>query len=97
MSLGVHGPAIVILTMPLVSLFNKYHLSSEVSLCAVFNDFVRNKVYMDSLDELLIESQIDRVGHSYGRQTMHGLLAAQGIQVAEDRVSRSMSRVAPGP
>ena len=28
---------------------------------------------------------------------MHGLLAAQGIRVAEDRVGRSMSRLAPGP
>jgi hypothetical protein len=50
----------------------------------------------DQLDRI-IESQINAVGHSYGRRTMQGLLAAQDIHVAEDRVGRSMSRVAPGP
>ena len=50
----------------------------------------------EQLDRL-IESRIVAVDHCYGRRTMHGLLNAQGLHVAEDRVGRSMTRIAPGP
>lgn len=45
----------------------------------------------------LVASRVRSVGHSYGRRTMHGLLSAEGIHVAADRVGRSLGRVAPGP
>ena len=45
----------------------------------------------------LVSSQIQAVEHSYGRQTLHGLLASQGLHVSQCRLSACMSRVAPGP
>ena len=38
---------------------------------------------------------INRVGHSFRRRTMHGLLASWGFMVSQTRVERSLSRLAP--
>ena len=43
----------------------------------------------------VIQFTVIEVGHSYGRRTMTGLLRSQGIVVGENRVARSMQRVAP--
>ena len=48
------------------------------------------------LDQM-VSGLVQAVGHSYGRRTIHGLLSSQGIHVSQRRLSRSMSRVAPGP
>lgn len=42
-----------------------------------------------------LSSAIARVGHSYGRRTMHGLLASQGIHVSQSRVAAVMEQIAP--
>ena len=34
---------------------------------------------------------IQRVGHSYGRRMMHGVLTSQGIQVSQRRVGESLN------
>ena len=38
---------------------------------------------------------INRVGHSYGRRTMHGLLASRGLTACQLRVGRSLNWLAP--
>lgn len=51
----------------------------------------------DAQLDRVIASQVQAVGHSYGRRTIHGLLSAQGIHASEVRIGSSMGRVAPGP
>ena len=48
----------------------------------------------DSTLDRIVSTLIRRVGHSYGRRTMHGLLRSLGFRVSQSRVSRSMQRVA---
>ena len=43
--------------------------------------------------EAIVTIAISRVGHAYGRRTMHGLQASQGIHVSQSRVA--MKQVAP--
>ena len=45
----------------------------------------------------LVASAVLSVGHSYGRKTLHGLIASTGIHVSQQRISDSLGRVAPGP
>ena len=54
----------------------------------------RSGIDDDSLD-YIVEDKINVVGHSYGRKTMAGLLAADGMRVGERRVGRSLKRIAP--
>ncbi len=43
----------------------------------------------------IVESSVFRLGHSYERRTLNGFLRSQGYIVAEQRLRRSMRRVAP--
>ena len=38
---------------------------------------------------------VTRVGHAYGKRTMHGLLRSQGVRVSQRMLAASMQRVAP--
>ena len=48
----------------------------------------------EDLDRV-IASSIAKVGPTYGRKTMVGLLAAQGIRVSSRWVGESLARVSP--
>lgn len=47
--------------------------------------------------DTMVALAVQSVGHSYGRKTMHGLIASAGIHVSQQRISDSLGRVAPGP
>ena len=64
--------------------------------CSEENIHYRSGLSDCQLDKLVAD-RVQAVGHSYGRRTMHGLLRAQGIHVSQRRLSRYVSRVAPGP
>ena len=53
---------------------------------------VRPLVDQPSLDRV-VSSLVNRVGHSYGKRTMHGLSA--GVRACQARVALSLSRIAP--
>ena len=55
---------------------------------------VRPLVDQPSLDRV-VSSLVNRVGHSYGRRTMHGLLNSAGVRACQARVALSLSRIAP--
>ena len=55
---------------------------------------VRPLVDQPCLDRIVM-CLVGRVGHSYGRRTMHGLLHSVGVRACQARVARSLSRVAP--
>ena len=61
--------------------------------CAEEGIHYRSRLSDGQLDRLVAS----RVMSSYGRRTMHGLLRAEGVHVAADRVGRSLGRVAPVP
>lgn len=42
-----------------------------------------------------VTTYIRRVGHAYGRRTMHGLLRSNGIRVSQARLAASLRRLAP--
>ena len=46
--------------------------------------------------DLVISARVGTVDHSYGRRTMQGLLRAEGVNVSQRRIGRSLGRVAPG-
>ena len=39
----------------------------------------------------VVQRFVSRVGHMYGRRSLHGLLRSQGIHVSQDRVGRFLS------
>ena len=43
----------------------------------------------------IVRTLVTRVGHAYGRRTMHGLVHSQGVQVSQSRLAASLERVAP--
>ena len=43
----------------------------------------------------IVRTFVRRVGHSYGRRMMHGMLRSQGIRVSQRRVGEALQRVAP--
>ena len=43
----------------------------------------------------LVQYAVTRVGHSYGRRSLHGLLHSQGIHVSQSRIGASLRRVFP--
>ena len=45
--------------------------------------------------DAIVRNLVGRVGHSYGRRTMHGLLQSLGFRVSQSRLASSMQRVAP--
>ena len=45
--------------------------------------------------DTVVEDAVSRVGPSYGRRTLNGLLRSTGIVVGEQRVRESMARVTP--
>ena len=49
----------------------------------------------DSRLDGIVRSCVARVGHSYGRRTMHGLFRSHGIVVGQSRLAAAMQRVAP--
>ena len=53
----------------------------------------RNCIDRPELERVLVVA-IGRVGHVYGRRTMHGLLASQGLAVSQARVSSAMEQLA---
>ncbi len=55
---------------------------------------MRNSLDDPDLDHS-VRLYIQRVGHAYGRRTMHGLLRSYGIQDSQARLAASMIRVAP--
>lgn len=55
----------------------------------------RRSSLSDSDLDAVVGIFIRRVGHSYGRRTLHGLLRYYGIQVSQGRLSASLRRVAP--
>ena len=61
--------------------------------CADEGIHYRSQLNDEQVDRLVAS----RVIHSYGRRTMHGLLCAEGVHVAADRVGRYLGRIAPGP
>ena len=42
-----------------------------------------------------MRSLVNRVGHTYGRRTMQGLLRSRGVRVSQAKVAASLDRVAP--
>ena len=46
--------------------------------------------------DVVISARVGFVGHSYGRRTMQGLLRAEGVNISQRRIGRSLGRVAPG-
>ena len=65
-------------------------------LCSSEDIHFRSGLSDLQLDQM-VSGLVQAVGHSYGRRMIHGLLSSQGIHVSQRRLSRSMSRVAPGP
>lgn len=61
--------------------------------CASRNIAPRNLEYAALQGNLL--SAIANVGHAYGRRTMHGLLASQGVRVSQARLARAVQLIAP--
>ena len=45
--------------------------------------------------DLVVSRAVSVAGHSYGRKTIHGLLRWKGITVSQNRVSKSLRRIAP--
>ena len=45
--------------------------------------------------DVVVHHAVQRVGHSYGRRTMQGLLSSHGIFAGERRVGRALQRVDP--
>ena len=43
----------------------------------------------------IVGTFVQRVGHSYGRRMMHGILSSQGIPASQRRIGESLQRVAP--
>lgn len=46
------------------------------------------------MDEV-VRRIVSRVGHTYGRRSLHGLLCAEGIHVGQQRLGMSLSRTFP--
>lgn len=56
----------------------------------------RRSMCIDDVElERVLLVAIARVGHSYGRRSMQGLLASEGVQVSQSRLSSIMERIAP--
>jgi hypothetical protein len=49
----------------------------------------------DTQVEELVREAVDRVGPSYGRKTLTGLLASERIVVGQQRVGRALGHVSP--
>ena len=43
----------------------------------------------------IVRTLVYRVGHSYGRRTMNGLLRSEGVLVSQSRLAASLERVSP--
>lgn len=54
----------------------------------------RQSIADEDLERAVIAA-IARVGHSYGRRTMQGLLRSEGIRVGQSRVATVMDQLAP--
>ncbi len=62
--------------------------------CTRRNIHCRSGFSTPLLDQVVYDL-VTRVGHAYGRRTMHGLLNSQGVRVSQRRLAASMYRVAP--
>ena len=57
---------------------------------------IHHRCGVNALDlDRLVCNLVYRVGHAYGRRTLHGLLQSRGVCVSQRRVATSMQRVAP--
>ena len=54
----------------------------------------RGELDDSSLDNV-VSCLVRRVGHSYGRQTMHGLLRSHGYRVSQSRIAMSLRHATP--
>lgn len=73
-----------------------YSARSVRRYCSSEGIHYRSRLTDPQLDRL-VSAQIQAVGHSYGRRTLHGLLSSQGLHVSQRRLGSCMSRVAPIP
>lgn len=71
-----------------------YSRRSVRRFCAMHGIRSRSGLTESELDDLL-SSTVRSAGNSYGRKTMHGLLRWRGLRVGQNRISRSLTRVAP--
>ena len=74
--------------------------STEDSLSGVLDVFVLRGgfiIEVASLTYRRVQDAVRSVGHSYGRQTMHGFLHSQNLHVSQYRIGRARLRVAPRP
>lgn len=60
-----------------------------------WNSWIFSPKYTSVLLDGIVYTFIRRVGHSYGRRSVHGLLRLQGFSVSQARLARAMCRVAP--
>ena len=57
--------------------------------------FIAPRNLEDAALQGILLSAITNVGHAYGRRTMHGLLASQGIHASQARLATAMQLLAP--
>ena len=62
--------------------------------CAARGIRYRSHIDAPTLDRF-VHSRVLRVGHSYGRRTLHGLFRSEGINVSQQRIGSSLQRVFP--
>ena len=56
---------------------------------------LRNRPPTSAQLDAVVATFIQRVGHSYGRRMMHGVLSSQGIRASQRRIGESLQRLAP--
>lgn len=62
--------------------------------CQVRGMMRRHTLGENELDQC-VRTYVLRVGHTYGRRTMQGLLRSHGIEVSQSRIAGALRRVAP--
>ena len=45
--------------------------------------------------DAVVHHFVSRVGHTYGRRSLHGLLRSEGVHVSKERLGRALSRTYP--
>ena len=75
----------------LITLAGRSEGRSVRRYCAERGIVRRGSISQAELDEV-VRSFVARVGHSYGRRNMHGLLASQGIHACQERVRAGVFR-----
>ena len=55
----------------------------------------RSRLSTVELESWLVQHTVTRVGHSYGRRSLHGLLRSQGIHVSQSRIGAALRNAFP--